>query len=337
MTKDKSNSRDWKEQRRFHALKLKQNGWTQKDIATALDVSKGAVSRWLKKAKEEGKESLHSHVHPGRIAKLTFAEKQLIPDLLSHGAEAYGFRGEIWTCSRVRKVIESEYGVTYHKSHVARLLKELNWTPQVPVERAVQRDEVVIAHWRSEVWVEMTKKARLEHRILIFVDESGFYLLPAVVRTYAPRGHTPILRVLQTNDHLSVMSGITPQGWLFTMIRNEALNGLDSVHFLNHLLWQIKGKLLVIWDGSPIHRNQFVKAYLEDGAAKKIHLEQLPPYAPDLNPDEGVWDYLKYVELENLCCTNLNDLRQELLLAIRRLRHKPELIQSFFAHAGLAI
>ena len=337
MSNNQSNSTNWKERRRFHALKLRQSGWEQKDIATALDVSKGAVSRWMKKAKEEGEESLRSHVHPGRIAKLGFAEKQLIPDLLSHGAEAYGFRGDIWTCSRVRKVIEWEYGVAYHKSHVARLLKDLDWTPQVPAERAAQRDEAVIAHWRNEVWIEITKKARLEHRIIIFVDESGFYLLPAIVRTYAPRAHTPVLRVIQTNDHLSVMSGITPQGRLFTMIRNQALNGSDSVHFLNHLLQQIECKLLVIWDGSPIHRNQYVKEYLAEGAAKQIHLEQLPPYAPDLNPDEGVWDHLKYVELRNVCCSDLNNLHQELLLAIRRLRHKPELILSFFARAGLTI
>ena len=78
---------------------------------------------------------------------------------MSHGAEAYGFRGEVWTCPRVRKVIEWEFGVSYHKSHVARLLKELKWTPQLPIERATQRDEVAIAEWRSDVWKEMKKSA----------------------------------------------------------------------------------------------------------------------------------------------------------------------------------
>lgn len=181
------------------------------------------------------------------------------------------------------------------------------------------------------------KKARLEHRILVFVDESGFYLLPATIRTYAPIGQTPVVRVFQTNDHLSVMSGITPQGWLFTMTRDEALDGFNSVHFLKHLLWQTERKLLVIWDGSTIHRNQCIKEFLSNGAAKQIHLERLPAYAPDLNPDEGVWNHLKYVELKNMCCTDLSNLRQELHLAIRRLRGKPHLIQSFFALAGLSI
>lgn len=133
------------------------------------------------------------------------------------------------------------------------------------------------------------------------------------------------------------MSGITPQGWLFTMTRDEALDGFNSVHFLKHLLWQTASNLLVIWDGSTIHRNQCIKEFLSNGAAKQIHLERLPAYAPDLNPDEGVWNHLKYVELKNVCCTDLNNLRQELHLAIRRLRGKPHLIQSFFALAGLSI
>ena len=149
--------------------------------------------------------------------------------------------------------------------------------------------------------------------------------------------HTPVLRVFQTKDHLSVMSGVTPQGWLFTHTRDEALSSFNSVYFLNHLLRQIESKLLVIWDGSPIHRNQYVKEYLSNGAAKHIHLERLPAYAPDLNPDEGVWKHLKYVELKNVCCTDVSNLHQELDLAIRRLRRKPYLIQSFFELAGLSL
>jgi transposase len=327
----------WKERRRIHALKLKRNGWKQKDIAVALDISEGAVSQWLKVATEEGEKSLRARPHVGRIPKLTSAEKQFIPELLSHGAEAYGFLGKVWTCSRIRKVIEWEFGVSYHKSHVARLLKDLRWTPQMPMERATQRDELAITRWRSEVWVEMKRKAHLEHRILVFVDESGFYLLPSIVRTYAPRGKTPILPVFQTHDHLSVMSGVTPQGWLFTMTRYDSLNGLDSIHFLKHLHSQTDRKLLVIWDGSPIHRSIDVRTFLENGAAKEIHLERLPAYAPDLNPDEWVWSYLKQVELRNVCCFNLGHLHQQLNLAILRLRRKPDLILSFFEEAGLLL
>jgi transposase len=335
MSKSKRQSTNWKERRRFHALELKQQGWKQVDIATALDVSKGAVSQWVTMAKKEGIEGLASQPHLGRPPELSQEEKRMLPDYLWHGAEAYGFRGAVWTCARVRKVIEMEFGVSFHRSHVARLLKELKWTPQQPIERAVQRNEVEIAHWRKEIWLEMTKKARLERRILVFLDESGFYLLPAAVRTYEPRGETPILRVFQTRDHLSVMSGITPHGWLFTMTRFDAMNGSDSIHFLKHLQSQTDRRLLVIWDGSPIHRSLEVRAFLANGAAKQIHLERLPAYAPDLNPDEGTWRHLKRVELRNVCCFDLIHLHQQLNLAILRLRRKPYIIQSFFDQAGL--
>ena len=97
----------------------------------------------------------------------------------------------------------------------------------------------------------------------------------------------------------------------------------------------IGGRLLVIWDGSPIHRCGLVKEFLAAGGAGYVHLEQFPPYAPDLNPDEQVWHHLKRVEMKNMCCLNLHQLSTELQLAINRLRKKPSLIQSFFAGAGL--
>ena len=337
MLRKKHRTANWKESRRLHALKLMKAGWKQRDIATALDVSPVAVSQWMKKAEEAGPESLCARPHTGRPSELSQEQKQLVPDLLSHGAEAYGFRGEVWTCRRVKQVIEWEFGVSYHRSHIARLLKELRWTPQQPVERAAQRNEAEITHWRTHTWFEIQKRAILERRILLFVDESGFYLLPAIVRTYAPIGETPILKVHQTRDHLSMMSAITPQGWLFTRSSFDAMTGMDSVHFLAHLRSQTDRNLLVVWDGSPIHRNLDVREFLANGAAKHIHLERLPAYAPDLNPDEGTWRQLKRVELANSCCNDLLDLHFHLNSAVSRLRHKPRIIQSFFAQAGLPI
>ncbi len=158
MSKQRTSSTDWKEQRRLRAYTLKQQGWRQNDIASALGVSKGAVSQWLTRANQFGWPGLQARPHPGRPPELTVDQKRLLPDLLSHGAEAYGFRGDVWTCPRIGKVIEWEWGVGYHKSHVARLLKELNWTPQMPLERASQRDESAIATWRVEVWPELKKR-----------------------------------------------------------------------------------------------------------------------------------------------------------------------------------
>jgi transposase len=121
------------------------------------------------------------------------------------------------------------------------------------------------------------------------VDQSGFYLLPTVVRTYAPVGQTPILHEHLSRDHLSVISAITLEGKLLMMEQERSFKSEDVVRFLRHLLRQISGKLLVIWDGSPIHRGGAVKDFLASGAARgRVQLEQLPGYAPDLNPDEGI-------------------------------------------------
>jgi transposase len=327
---------DWKEWRRLRAWELHERGWAQQAIAEALGVSKGAVSQWLHAAAQRGSAALHSHPSPGAPPKLTPDQSQRIPGFLWHGAEAYGFRGEVWTCSRVAAVIEQEFGVTYHPGHVARLLKELGWTPQIPITRAIQRDEAAIQRWRIEVWPALKRRARRERRVLVCVDESGFYLLPGVVKTYAPRGDTPVLDEWQTRDHLSVMAGVTPQGKLFTLVRPTSLNSSHSVVFLKHVLRQTGKKLLVVWDGSPIHRWKEVREFLAGPGANKVHAEALPGYAPELSPlDQGVWSHLKDVEMGNLSCLDLEQLHLELHLAIGRLQQKPHLIKSFFAAAGL--
>jgi transposase len=171
----------------------------------------------------------------------------------------------------------------------------------------------------------------------LFVDQSGFYLLPTVVRTYAPVGQTPILHEQLTRDHLSVISGITLEGKLYMMEQERAFKGEDVVRFLRHLMRRIPGKMLIIWDGSPIHRGRAVKDFLAGGASRRLMLEQLPGYAPDLNPDEGVWKHLKCVELKNLCCQSLSELKIELRKAKERLRHKKHVILGCIRQPGFEV
>lgn len=179
------------------------------------------------------------------------------------------------------------------------------------------------------------KGAEEKGQTVLFVDESGFYPLPAVVRTFAPEGQTPVLRELCTRDHLSVISGISPEGKLYYRVQEEPFNSLAVVGFLTHLLRVIRGLLLVIWDGAMIHRSKEIKAFLAAGAARRLQLERLPGYAPDLNPDEGIWSHLKNVELRNLCARDLDHLRCELDDAIKRVRRRPRIIKGCFAGAGM--
>ena len=328
---------DFRQWRRLRAYRLRNRGWRRWEVAEALGVTEVSVSRWVARARSGGESALLSRPIPGRLAGLSPEQKMMIPDFLWHGAEAYGFRGRVWTCARVAKVIEEEFGITYEKTQVSRLLKRLGWTPQAPIQRATQRDEQAIEVWRVVTWPRLLREAKVERRTLVFVDEAGFYLLPSVVKTYAPLARTPVLRAKLTRDHLSVMGGMTPQGRVYTLARQESLNGSHSVEFLVHLMRVASERLLVIWDGSPIHRRVLVRDFVSDTHGK-VRLEALPGYAPDLNPwDEGGWNHLKNVEMRNLVCKDLEELHQEFHLAIARLRQKPRLIHSFFAQAGLQL
>jgi transposase len=146
-----------------------------------------------------------------------------------------------------------------------------------------------------------------------------------------------VLRIPLTRDHLSSISGITLDGRLFLQVRAGSYDAAGVVGFLRVLLRKISGKVVVIWDGSPIHRGQPIKDFLKRGAAKRLHLEQLPGYAPDLNPDEGIWNYLKRVELGNVCCRELDQVQRELIRARERLRHKKKIIKSCSRQCGYLV
>jgi transposase len=149
---------DWREGRRLRAWELKQEGWPQQRIADALGVSKGAVSQWMKRARQEGGvQALKRRPAPGASPRLSEEERTKLPELLERGAEAHGFRGNVWTCERVTIVIRREFGVSYHPAHVSRLLKRVRLSLQKPSRRANQRDEEAIENWKNQRWPQLKK------------------------------------------------------------------------------------------------------------------------------------------------------------------------------------
>jgi transposase len=152
-----SQAKDWREGRRFRALELKEQGWKQTHIAQALGVSEGAVSQWMKRAREKGVQALRHKPPPGAPPRLSEDERARLPELLAQGAQAHGFRGDVWTCERVAIVIRKEFGVSYHPAHVSRLLKALRQSLQKPQRRAEQREEEAIERWKQKKWPSIKK------------------------------------------------------------------------------------------------------------------------------------------------------------------------------------
>ena len=157
---------DWREGRRLRAFELEQQGWSQQRTAEALGVSKGAVSQWMKRARQGGgPQALKRRPAPGATPRLSDEQRAKLPELLARGAQAHGFKGEVWTCERVATVIRKEFGVSYHPAHVSRLLKALKQSLQKqPQRQAEQRDEEAIERWKEERWPSLkrgrSRKAR---------------------------------------------------------------------------------------------------------------------------------------------------------------------------------
>ena len=162
------------------------------------------------------------------------------------------------------------------------------------------------------------------------------------VRTGAPRGETPVLRVQLSHDQLShdqrsASSGITLDGRLVMPVRTDASAAAGVVGVLRVVLRTIRGTALVIWDGSPIHTGQPITDDRARGAAQRLHRERLPGYAPDRTPDEGSWTDVKRVERKKCCCAALAELRCELRRATERLRYKRQIIRRCSAQCGYAV
>src|ERR671924_1132128 len=134
-----SQATNWREGRRLRAYELKEQGWKQTQIADALGVTEGAVSQWMKRAREQGVEGLRHKPPPGATPRLSEDERARLPELLARGAQAHGFRGEVWTCERVATVIRRGFGLSYHPAHVSRVVRALGLSLQKPQRRALSR------------------------------------------------------------------------------------------------------------------------------------------------------------------------------------------------------
>lgn len=164
------------------------------------------------------------------------------------------------------------------------------------------------------------------------MDETALNLLPSVHSTYSEIGKTPVLTDACKYTHLSIASGICEDGRMVYQVRQDSFNGNAMVLFLEEIVKQIKQKVLIIWDGAKIHSCQAIKDFLDKQKDEKVWLVKTPPYSPELNADELAWNYLKNIEMKNICCKTITELRGKAINALESLKEKKEIIKSFFKH-----
>jgi transposase len=328
------------EQRRRQAVRAVQAGDKVKDVARILGVGPRSVYRWLQQSQRPA--GLEAKPHPAPATRLSQEQIVQLEQMLCQGAQAHGWPNQLWTTQRIAELICRTFGVSLHHDHIGRMLHQrLKWSPQKPKRRARERDEDAIKEWQSVTFPKILENAAERDAHLVFLDESGFMLTPTVRRTWAPQGQTPLLSCWDRRDRLSAISCITvsPErarfNFYFTLLPdNTNAKAPDIVAFLRSLKHQLGGPFTVIWDGSKIHaRSKLVKRYLAKHS--EICEETLPGYAPELNPDEGVWGWTKYGRLANLAARDTVELRQRLHQEFKTLKTNRRLLGSFVHEANL--
>jgi transposase len=311
-------------------------------VARILGVHETSVHRWRRLAQTEV--GLAAKPHQGPTPGLSDQQLAELEQFLLKGAKHHGWPNQLWTASRVATVIERHFGLKYHPEHVRKILKRrLDWSSQKPQLRAKEQNDKEVERWLDDDFRRILRESWRRDATLVFLDEAGFMLTPTVRRTLAPRGQTPVLPALARHDRISAVSCVTlgikaEQPELYFELMPEGLNvtAEDVVAFLDDLRRELPGAWTVIWDRHNIHsRSRLVKAWL--ARQDDVVLEDLPGYAPALNPDEMAWAWLKYGRLCNLTPANVKELRDHLLTELDWATFDRELLAGFFNHAHLGV
>jgi transposase len=330
------------ERRRRRAVELVQQGESPSTVARILGVHETSVHRWQRMARLES--GLTAKPHPGLTPRLSGDQLAQLETLLLQGAQQQGWPNDLWTAERVTLVVQRHFGVRYHPEHIRKILKQrLNWTSQKPQLRARERNAKEVERWTADEFSRILREAWQRSAHVIFLDEAGFMLTPTVRRTLAPRGKTPVLPAWDRHDRISVISCVTldlktERPELYFELMPEGLNvcAEDIVAFLAELRRELPGPWTVVWDRHNIHsKARLVKQWLL--GQRDVVLEDLPGYAPELNPDEMVWAWLKYGRLCNLAPKDVSHLRDHLVRELEWAAFDKELLAGFINHAHLGV
>jgi len=322
---------------REHAVRrVREDGEKPSEVMRSMGLCRTTIYRWLRAYEEGGSEALKSSKAPGPAPKLDERQRQAVKGwIVGKDPRQYGFDFGLWTRRIVSELIEEKFGVEMELTAVGRLLASLDITPQKPLRRAYERDPQRVEQWIKRDYPKLRRRARKLGATIFFLDEAGFSSEPALGRSYGLKGRTPVVPTTGQRQKVSAISAVSAKGGFWCDVYTGMLNAGRFVEFLKDFRRGGRGRVFLVVDGHPSHHAKVVQRYVA-GTGGMLELHFLPPYAPDLNPDEFVWQHAKTNGVAKKPLKQNESLKERVRQTLAGIKAMPKLIKSFFKAPSVA-
>ena len=326
------------EEFRLLALRRVKEGEKPSAVVKSLGMNRTSIYRWLRAASGRGKgeRALASRPATGRPCKLTASQQaQVFRWINGKDPRQYGLDFGLWTRQIAAVLIEQKFGVQLGVTAVGRMLARLGLTPQKPLQRAYQRDPEAIERWQRETYPGIAAAAKRSAADIYFWDESGFRADTVHGKTWAAKGKTPVIARPGQRQSISAASAVNAKGGFWFATYQGALNAELFIELLKRMMKGRKNPVHLVVDGLPAHKKLNVRQYIESTNGK-LTMHVLPGYAPDLNPDELVWSYVKRTGVARNPLRAGEKLEIRIDGQLREMQKNRRLVRSFFGTPSVA-
>jgi transposase len=317
-------------QLRQRAVNAVQNGESPEIVARVLGISRAALYQWLAKYRQGGMGQLDARKRGGRPPKLDGHALRYIYDTITmKNPMQLKFPFALWTTAMVVQLIYDKFNIRLSRSSVSRLLNQLGLSAQRPLWRAYQQDPEAVAKWLNDEFPKIKALARSHNADIYFGDEAGVRSDFHSGTTWGERGKTPVVTSTGARFGLNLISAVSSRGLMRFMVTKEKVGADTFMEFLKRLIHNAEKPIFLIVDGHPAHKAKKVKAFVES-VKDQLRLFLLPPYSPELNPDELVWNNLKNQCIGHKIIESKPQMKRAVISHMRRIQKLPDLICSFF-------